>query len=59
MKYFTVFTLVNMLMTLEYGERDLVLLRHQIGIDWKNGKKVEVPRTLISYTLIEYLVCMF
>lgn len=46
-------------MTLEYGERDLVLLHHQIGIDWKNGKKVEVPRTLISYALIEYLVCIF
>ena len=46
-------------MFLECGERDLVLLRHQIGIDWKNGKKVDVPRAVV-YTLIEYLaVCIF
>ena len=23
------------------GERDLVLLRHQIGIEWPSGKKVK------------------
>ena len=54
MKNFTVVTPVNILFILEYGERDLVLLRHQIGIDWKNGRKVEFPRAVV-YALIEYL----
>ena len=45
-------------MILEYEERDLVLLRHQIGIDWKNGRKVEFPRTVV-YALIEYLEVSF
>ena len=51
-------TTVNILLILEYEERDLVLLRHQIGIDWKNGRKVEFPRTAV-YALIEYLEVSF
>ena len=58
LKNFTVVTPVNILFILEYGERDLVLLRHQIGIDWKNGRKVEFPRTAV-YALIEYLEVSF
>jgi len=33
----------------EHGERDLVLLRHQVGIDWQNGKKETRDISLVSY----------